>query len=112
LRPRLHHAPPRRNLRLTTLRRRILLPGVADQSVEISWSHMVSLRYTLIKLLEHTARDIAGTFRPAQNDDIPMRVRLDAETIFHECQMSVELAEKAGEKPIILERDNHSLVGD
>ena len=65
-----------------------------------------------VELLEHAARKLAGRLGAVEDDDVAVRVRLDAEAILDQRQMAVVFSEKAREVPVVLERHHDAPVGD
>src|SRR5581483_4156348 len=88
--------------------RRAVVAGMAQQAIDVTGPDVLALAHPRIELLQHLARRLARRRRPGQGDDVAVGLRLDAEPLLEQRQMSVILAEQPVQMPIVLEGHDHA----
>ena len=83
---------------------------MADEAVEVAGADLLAGGDAAVELLEHAARDLAGGLRPVEDDDVAVRMRLDAEPVLDQRQVAVKFPEQPRQMPVVLERHDDALV--
>ena len=81
---------------------------MAQQAVDIAGPDVLALADARVELLQHVARHLAGRGRARQGHDVAVGVRLDAEALLEQRQMSVVFAEQPVQVPVVLERHDQA----
>ena len=76
---------------------------MAQQAIDVAGADVLALADARIELFQHLARRLAGGRRARQRHDVAMGLRLDAEPLLQQRQMSVVFAEQPIEMPVVLE---------
>ena len=85
-----------------------VVAGVAQQAVDVAGSDVLALADARVELFQHVARGLAGRGRPGQRHDVAVGLRLDAEPLLQQRQMSVVFAEQPVQVPVVLEGHDHA----
>ena len=102
-----YDAAPRANLGCPA-RRRGILGGVAEQSVDIPRPDILALADARIKLFQHVTCGLTGFRGAGEGNHIAVGLRLDAEALLEQGQMPIVFAEQPVQVPVVLERHDYT----
>jgi hypothetical protein len=85
-----------------------IVGGMAQDAVDVAGSDVLALPDAGVELLQHIARRLDGAGRSGQRHDVAVRLRLDAEPLLQERQMSIVFAEQPVQMPVVLERNHQA----
>jgi hypothetical protein len=81
---------------------------MAQQAVNIAGSNVLALANARVELFQHVTRCLAGGGGPVQRHHVTVGLRLDAEPLLQQRQMSVVFAEQPVQVPVVLEGHDHT----
>jgi len=81
---------------------------VAQQAVHVTGADILAAPHSGIELLQHLPGRGAGFGRPGEDDDVAVRLRLDAKALLKQGQVPVVFAQQSVQMAVVLERHHHS----